>query len=176
MQWVLILVLLIPCPTSQKPIDPDRVSFANGRVSFVPPAGFRPLTQEEINLKFPTANAPRHVYANETLTVSVGITFSAARLSIQELPEFKDAMEQMLPRLARGGLQWHTREIVEINRQRWIHFNFTSHAIDTDVINHMYITAFDGKPLLISFNSVVAEYEKAKKLIEQSRDTIEVRE
>lgn len=82
-------------------------------------------------------------------------------------------MEQTLPRMV-PGLTWLAREIVEINRTRWVHFELTSHAIDTDIHNHMYMTSFDGKLLGFNFNSTIAQYEKYKDALARSRNSIRI--
>lgn len=149
----------------------DLVSLANGRVSFELPPGFRAMTEEMIRFKFPRGNPPTHVYANERLNVSVAITFSPQPLSPAQLPELKSAMEQALPRMV-PGLKWLAREIVEINGTRWVHFELTSHAIDTDIHNHMYMTSLDGKLFGLNFNSTIAQYERYKDALASSRNSI----
>src|SRR5687768_9896455 len=122
MKWLLIsLLALVSCtpgPKNNQSLLPegsetDRVSFADGRVSFAPPTDFRPLTQEQIERKFPRGNAPKHVFANETQSVSVGVTFSPANVSPDQLQKLKETMEQTLPRMV-SGIQWQTRDFVEI--------------------------------------------------------------
>jgi len=151
----------------------DRVFFAGGKVSFVPPAGFRPMTEEMIQFKFPRGNPPQHVYANEKMNVSVAITFSPQALSPEQLPELKSAMEQTLPRLV-PGLKWLAREIVEINGTQWVHFELTRHAIDTEIHNHMYMTSFIGRMLGVNFNSTIAQYEQHKEALARSRDSLRI--
>jgi hypothetical protein len=184
-KWLLILLLFVvscsPAPennesplTAETP-EANRVSFADGRVSFVPPPGFQSLTQEQIEKKYPNANAPQHVFANETQSVSVAVNFSPARISPSQLPGLKESLEQAFSRMT-PGLQWQTKEFLEINGTRWIHFKFTSNAIDTEIQNDMYVTSFDGKALFFNFNSTVGEYEEAKSILEESVNSIKVRQ
>jgi len=163
------ILILIFLPASAQ----DRVSMADGRVSFVPPDGFRAMTEAEIKLKYPRSNAPQYVYSNEPMNVSIAITFSPQAVTLEGLPQLKAAMEQALPRLV-PGLNWLTREIVEINGRPWVHFEMTSFAVDTDIHNEMYMTAFDGKMLGFNFNSTVAQYDRYKDALKRSRDTIRV--
>jgi hypothetical protein len=151
----------------------ELVSLANGRVSFEPPPGFRPMTEEMIRFKFPRGNPPTHVYANDKLNVSVAITFSPQPLSPTQLPELRAAMEQTLPRMV-PGLKWLAREVVEINGTPWVHFELTSHAIDTDIHNHMYMTSLDGRLLGFNFNSTIGQYERYKDALTESRNSIRI--
>ncbi len=151
----------------------NTVSLANGRLTFEVPRGFRAMTSEEIALKFPKASPPQYVYANERGGVSIAVTFSQAVVPLERLPALKSAMEQMLPRMT-PGLKWISRETVEINGQPWIHLEMTSSAVDTDIHNHMYLTAFDGRMLGINMNSTVKEYKAVAKALVRSRNSIRV--
>lgn len=166
-------VSLIFLSSADVALSGNLVSLANGRVSFELPAGFRAMTDEMIRFKYPRGNPPTYVYANEKLNVSVAITFSPQALSPRQLPELKSAMEQTLPRMV-PGLKWLAREIVEINGTPWVHFELTSHAIDTDIHNHMYMTSLDGKLLGFNFNSTIGQYEKYKDALAQSRNSIRI--
>jgi hypothetical protein len=109
------------------------------------------------------------------MNVSIAVTFSSQPLTLDALPQLKAALEQSLPRLV-PGLTWVTREIVEINGRPWVHFELTSFAIDTDIHNEMFFTAFDGKMLGFNFNSTAALREQYKESLKTSKDTLRVTE
>ena len=153
----------------------ERVQIGDGRVSFIPPAGFKPLTKEQINLKFARGHPPQYVFANETGAVSVAITFSPARMAPEQLAEYGDAMEQMLPRMI-PGMELINREFVTIDGRKWLHLEFESNAIDTDIHNHMYMTSFSGKALIFGFNSTIKDYPEVKDKLLESAKTIRLRD
>jgi hypothetical protein len=109
------------------------------------------------------------------MSVSVGVTFSPAKVSPSKLQELKEAFEQMLPKMI-PGLQWQTRDFVEINGVKWAHFRFTSQAVDTDIQNDMYVTSFEGKALIFALNSTLSEYEAVKAMLDESKNSIRVRQ
>ena len=152
-----------------------RVKLGDGRVSFVPPAGFRRLTEEEVALKFARGNRPQYVFADETMKTSVAVSFSDARLSPGDLAEYRLAMESMLPRMI-PGLKWLERNFVEIGGRRWLHLEMTSSAVDTDIHNHLYSTSFDGRAIIFGFNSTVGEYPKMKDALEKSALSVELQD
>lgn len=161
---------------SQPCLADGRVSIADGRVSFIPPADFKPLTKEQIALKYlRTASPPDYVYANDRQSVSIAITFSPARLAPEQMPEYKQAMEELLPKLL-PGLKWLTREFVMIGGRKWLHFEITTPAIDTTIHNDLYSTSFEGKALMFNFNSTVEQYPKVKDLLNRSKDSIILKE
>lgn len=174
MKWLLIFCLLVSFSAVAQKSDGNRVALADGKVSFVLPAGFQPMTEEQIQNKYPRGNAPKHVFANDRQSVSIAVTFSPARLAPEQLDEFMQAMEQMLPQLA-PDLKWQVKDFVVINGRRWGHFRFTTEAIDTNIMNDMYFTSFEGKALMINFNSAVSQYESVKSALEKSKNSIEVK-
>jgi hypothetical protein len=184
MKWILsALLLFVSCspgtennqPSSSQITEAGRVSFADGKVSFVPPSGFQKLTPEQVARKFPQSNDSRHLFANDTQSVSAGVTFSPAKVSPNKLQELKETFEEMLPKMS-PGLQWQTRDFVEINGVKWVHLKFLSKAIDTDIQNDMFITSFEGRALIFAFNSISREYEAVKASLDESKNSIVIKQ
>ena len=174
--WLTVIALSLICVlTVRVSYANERVLIGDGRVSFVPPAGFKAWTKEQISAKYAGGSPPQYVFADETGVVTVGVRFSPGKVAPQQLPEFKTALEQMLPRTI-PGLKWVAREFVTINGRKWLHLEMTSHAIDTDIHNHMYATSFDGKALIFGFNSTIENYPKMKVSLLNSAQTITVRD
>lgn len=153
------------------------VQVAGGRITFVPPAGFRPMSREDINFKFGrrgAAEAPELVYSNERQSVSVAVGFRGKDLPAGRLADIKRALEADLERNM-PGLEWRAREIVELNGTRWIHFGLKAAAVDTTVVNDIYATVLDGRLVTFNFNSTVAQYDAHREALERSARTITVR-
>ena len=154
--------------------DARRVALYDGMVSFVPPQEFSRLSEEVIAAKFPEAKGPGIVYGNSRTTVSIAITYPPQRvLRPEQLPDFKSFMESLIEK-QKVGMKWLTKDFVEINGQRWIHFEFISQAVDTKIHNHMYLTSMDERALMFNFNSTVEEYEGHKDALERSKDSIRI--
>ncbi|HEX8636293.1 MAG TPA: hypothetical protein VF703_19385 [Pyrinomonadaceae bacterium] len=154
-----------------------RVQFKDGRVSFVPPAGFKLMSKEAVNIKFGrngAAYAPDFVYSNERGNVSVAVGFSGSGLQAAQLDDLKKFFEAHLERSI-PGVEWIEREIITREGTRWISLHLKAKAIDTGIINHMYATVFDGQLLLFNFNSTIAQYEKYKESLHRSAQTIIVK-
>jgi hypothetical protein len=155
----------------------ERVQLRDGRVSFAPPAGFKPMSKEAINIKFGrkgVAFAPELVYSNEQQNVSVAVGFTGSGLDAVQLDELKPFLEEQLKSNI-PGVEWIEREIITRGGTRWIHLHLKAQAIDTAIINDMYFTKFDGQLLLFNFNSTVAQHEKYKESLHKSAQTITVK-
>lgn len=155
----------------------ERVQLKDGRISFVPPAGFKPMSKEDIAFKFGrngAAYAPAFVYSNERQNVSVAVTFGGSGFRAEQLDELKKFLEAHLERSI-PGVVWMEREIVERDGRRWIHLYLKAQAVDTDIVNDIYGTLFDGQLLMFNFNSTVAQYEKHRESLRKSAETITVK-
>lgn len=160
-------------PPASPTTETQRVYLAGKRVFFVPPPGFTAMTPEEIAFKFPRgANQPQHVYANKRRSVSVAITFSPARISPEQLPKLKNFLSKFLE--LRLGIKWIKQDFAVINSMRWVHLEFLSRAIDTNIHNDAYFTSFDGKMLGFNFNSAVEQYDALSAELRKSRDSITI--
>lgn len=179
LQKAQILPLKAPQSTPHQTAPPNtnttkRVYLAEKQVSFVPPAGFTPMTAEEIALKFPSgSNQPQYVYANERRSVSIAITFSPAEISPEQLPELKKFLPKFLEQV-RPGIKWITQDFTVINKIRWLQLEFISRAIDTNIHNDAYFTSFNGKMLGFNFNSTVEQYDAVSDQLSKSRNSITI--
>ena len=160
---------------SQSIADPRRVPLYDGMVSFVPPPEFSQLSAEIVALKFPEAKGPGIVYGNTRTTVSIAITFPPQRaLRPEQLPAFKTFMESLLEK-QKKGLEWVKKELVVVNGQQWIHFEFISQAVDTKIHNHIYVTSLDERMLVFNFNATVEEYDAYKDALDRSKESIQIK-
>ncbi len=167
---------LLICSTShaQTGVEPRRVFLYDRIVSFVPPEGFTPPSDEVIRRKFPNATSPATVYANARATTSVAISYHPSQaLTPEQLPEFLSWMKSSLDQQQRG-LEWLKSELVEINGTRWAHLEFVSTAIDAKIHNDMYFTSVDRRMLLFNYNSTQAEYSKYENALARSKGSIRV--
>lgn len=175
LQMAIATTLLKPQVAQQKPPQLDtanRIYLADKRVSFVPPAGFTPMTAKEIALKFPDYGSfPKYVYGNKRRTVTIAITFSSANISPAQLPELKNFMIKFLT-LVMPNMAWITRDFAVINNVRWVKLEFISQAIDTKIHNQLYLTSFNNKMLGFNFNATVEQYDALKAELRKSRDSI----
>jgi hypothetical protein len=173
----LLLLAALPGAQALAQESGGRVQLRDARISFVLPAGFKPMSKEDIELKFGragAANAPEFVYSNEWKNVSVAVAFIGSGLQATQLDEVKKVLEADSERRI-PGLEWIERELITRDGRRWIHLYLKAPAVDTNIVNDMYVTIFDGQLLTFNFNSTVAQYEKYKESLHKSAQTITVK-
>ncbi|HYG10847.1 MAG TPA: hypothetical protein VD835_12935 [Pyrinomonadaceae bacterium] len=155
----------------------ERVQLKDGRISFVLPRGFKPMSKEHIAFKFGrlgAEKAPKFVYSNKPQNVSVAVDFIGSGLQNARLEDlskgFKEVWERIIP-----GVEWLESEIITRDGRQWMHLRLKSAAIDTGVYNDIYATIFEGQLLTFNFNSTIAQYEKYKESLRHSAQSITVK-
>ena len=141
------------------------------------PADYTRLGDDELRAKFGRAGRiPAAAWGNGRRSSTVAVTWSEMKnrpLTEAELPEFKAAMEQLLPR-ATPGLRFNNTAIVSIGAQPWILFDSSAPAIDTEVRNLMYLTHLGGHMVGVNYNATVKDYPGQKDGFEASARTLAV--
>ena len=162
----------VPGPNSSN----ARTTFADGHISFTPPANLKQLTKEQIAAsKFSKGKPPDGVFANDSQSVTIGVVLNFIPLKPDELQDYIYANRRLLT-MAIEDVQFLAEEIVTINGRQWVHFEVMSEAPDLDLHNHQYTTSFNGGALVFGFNSTVKEYPQYKDALLKSAQSIEIKE
>ena len=109
-------------------------------------------------------------------TTSIAINLlENTKLKQSEIVEFRNHMAASLQRMI-PGLIWLKQDVIEINNKIWGRLELMSNAIDTEIHNIMLMTSFEGKPLMINFNSTKEEFDSVKTKLETSISSIRIKE
>jgi hypothetical protein len=159
-------------PAAQE--DPNRVSILDGKISFVPPDGFKQMTDAEMNKKYPDQdNAPQLAYRNAEGDATIALRITNQPLEIAQLPALKGIlskhMEETVP-----GLKWIRKDMMSINGGSWLKMEAMSQDKKEKLYNDMYFTVFQGRMLGMNFNADVDRYPKLKAALEACRDSIQI--
>jgi hypothetical protein len=163
-----------PAVAPAAPEDANRVYILDRKISFVPPEGFKQMTDAEMDKKYPDQeNAPQLAYRNAEGDATVALRITNQPLEIAQLPELKGVlskhMESTVP-----GLKWIRKDMIAINGGSWLKMEATSQDKKEKLYNDMYFTAFQGRMLGMNFNAGVDRYPKLKAALEACRDSVQV--
>jgi len=145
----------------------EPVFVGDTKVTFVPPAGFKELPQEIIDTKWRSKDAPKFVVGNDRATTTVAYDLKNHDISKASLSEIKDSFGELFERII-PGIQWIKREIIEHSGKDWILLEMSSHAIDTDIHNIMFLTSYEDKMLVFNFNSTKDDFKGYEKQLRES--------
>ncbi len=126
--------------------------FLDGRLSLLVPESFEPMNKTMLESKYPSANRPTLVLTNRAGTVNLAINHTKNAARPDQLEGLLEAMEVVMRKTHRDA-KWHDSSIVEINGRRWFRLDLTTSAIDTRIRNMMLGTVYEGRVLLVGFNT-----------------------
>jgi hypothetical protein len=166
---LLILFIATSSFASAKTIQID-----GGNVTFEAPDEFQALSQEIIDIKYPSNRAPKFVIGNSSASTSIAYDIKPNKIPEHEIDNARKAFSDLFPRMI-PGLEWIKNEIITIDGKKWIFLEMTSHAVDTDIHNIMLITGYDNQMLLFNFNSTKEEFKKYENQLRMSIDSISIK-
>ena len=171
--WFTYAVVVVMAALSSAAVA-ERFAVPETSVSFEAPAGFTPLTDDEIKVKYLSSRAPRFVLGNASRGTTIAYDIKPNKIPDSELEKAMAAFEQMFTRII-PGIVWKRRDIVQRVGQRWIELEATSNAIDTDIHNVMLITPYEGKMLMFNFNSTKEQFPKFERELRISIESIRLK-
>lgn len=170
MKTKLILVLMIAgmCTAFSEPLK-----VADTGVTFEPPAEFKKVPQQIVDLKWPNKNAPRFVVGNESASTTIAYDLKNNRVPEAQLPLVKEEFTKPFNRVI-PGIRWKKSEIIEHSGQKWLYLEMTSNAVDTDIHNIMLVTGYQGKMLIFNFNSTRGDFKRYEAQLRASIKSIKL--
>lgn len=150
-----------------------RITFADGRVSFVAPPGFSALTTDELAAKYPQSGAPRLAVGNARRTTSIAYDLLDQRAPSEDLDAARkflaDTYEKALP-----NVKWVGNEVRKVGSRTWAYLEFTANATDQELHNIVLVSTYDGRILMFNFNSTSAEFPRVEQALRASMATIAI--
>ena len=167
MKNILIVVLLVFC----SPCIGEEVNVAGTDITFVSPKGFKTLSKELIDIKWPNKNGPKWVVGNERGTTTIAYDLKNNDISGYAMKELIPTFDQMMSRVI-PGIVWKEKKVIEQSNQEWVYLEMTSSAIDTDIYNMMLLTSYKNQMLIFNFNSTKGEIDKYRSQLGKSINSI----
>ena len=136
---------------SGKAVEMQLLSLKDGRFFLKIPSSFGPMEESLIAIKYPSGNAPTHVFTNERTTINVALNITEDKIQDDEIAQYIKYMEQGLS----GNMEVLSSGVSEKEGRQIGEISFRSAAVDTDIYNHFLAFSDDGNLVLITFNCTV---------------------
>lgn len=150
------------------------VQIPGTKIWFTAPDGFTQLSQEELDLKFPSKSGPRHAIGNERRTTTVAYDTRDVAVTEQLLEQQLDDINTTLGRAIPGFVSV-AREMRSLNGQKWAYLEMTSTAIDADIHNIVLMTAHGGRMVVLNFNSTKTDFVTMEAPLRSSIESLALR-
>ena len=161
------LLFLAALALSVQAASSSPVQVPETSISFTPPDGFTLLAEAEIHAKFPSRTGPVSAVGNErrTTTVAYDVRDVAVTDTILEsqLKEISTTSARAIP-----GFALVEQDMITINGRRWAYIEFKSTAIDADIRNILLMSAYEGRMVVLNFNSTASDFENLELQLRKS--------
>lgn len=165
----IIALMLSYSGFSQTTLKPQKV--LSGGVEILVPTSFSLLPDDVIAKKYPRENRPTVVYGNPSATLNLVINHSQDGITPAELPDafagFSGYFDEVYP-----GIKWYTKEMQDINGKKFIVLEFQTPAADTEIYNLMFMTEYQSRLLIFSFNCTKPEQEEWQEIATKIRKSV----
>lgn len=152
------------------------VTLPEADLTFTAPAGFSPLTKNEIALVYQTRRPPKFAVGNAERTTTIAYDLYDTAIRVDQLKEAKPAIEAQLAQTG-SRFTWKRRDLITLEGQKWISFEYTFHGSDGeggDVEFHdiIMMTSRHNRLLRLSFNSTQEEFPAVEKALRKTIQSI----
>ncbi|PHM62030.1 hypothetical protein [Xenorhabdus ishibashii] len=153
----IIFILFLPFKTLAK-VSLERQQIPKHALSIKIPKRFTLMDEKSKRLKYPSMrdNNEKNIFTDESGKVNIIISAGTVSMLPEQLDMFTDSLLKLMPNY-QPSLQ---KVIVDGKDARII--DFISSAMDTNIHNKMLTTSFNGKAVIVSFNTTVDEWEQYK--------------
>jgi len=166
--FILATVITIAQTTSKL------IRIFNNRLMMSVPFDVNVMTEEQINYKYKTApDSKSFYYANQDLTFSIVLAPVADSVTETEMLANKDGI---IDGITSKGFKVEEYEIRKINNHTLIIVAFYSEPAGGRVLNKRFYGVVNNKMIMVSFNCAADELMKRKYQIEQSINSVEIKD
>ncbi|MCG8609027.1 MAG: hypothetical protein MI864_00700 [Pseudomonadales bacterium] len=133
-----------------------KVNALAGKVSILAPSGFGPMSQDILEMKYPSDRRPSEVLSDSTGGVTLAFNHTNNPMKPSQVKEAHTSISSMFHNMFPSA-EWIRDEVIEQNGNVFMVMELITPAIDTEIHNIMYGTSVDGRFLLASFNTTVEQ-------------------
>jgi hypothetical protein len=176
MKITLLLVLLglglvsLTIPT----IELVRKTILNEKVEILLPKDFEIMTEDMLNIKYPSSRRPTLVYTDETGGINVAFNHTTSNASPQQIDAYKDNLVATFKN-AYPSAEWKGTGMKVINGKNVGYVELITPAIDTKIYNLIFFTDLDDRLLLCTFNCVEKKQKDWKESAQQIMNSLKIK-
>ena len=178
----LALGLTIPwqvAPAAQGPSKPpaqggQRITFVEGSVSFVPPAGFTPLSSAEFARFFPSYQGATNAIGDSTRRTTITYALEDGFAPSNNLERGRKVFTDSLNQTFRNP-QWFANEVRRIGARDWVVLEFAE-SVSPTPMRHIFVFSVHRQQVLIfNFRTPVKDFPQVEAQLRASIASITVK-
>lgn len=152
---VLIVASVLALAASSAAGEPTLTQhmFLGGKLSLLVPESFAEMGDERLRIKYPSERRPTTVLTNPDGSINVAVNHTQNSVQPGQLPEAHAVIDRTFRNMYPAA-EWTRSEVVSINGRQFFVLELRTPATDTEILNIIGGTSFEGRLLLISFNCI----------------------
>ncbi len=155
--------------------DPTQAKLPNLPLSITPNAELLSLSDEGILKAFPSGHRPEAVLLSGDAKVTISFDWRDTKLSSADVPvmltRFPAVIKAQVP-----GIKSIKQQIMTLNGTNWADFIFVAPGKSGDVRREMMITSAQGRMLVLTISSNLADYPKNEAAVRALTSSIRLTE
>ncbi len=112
------------------------------------PTSFKLMDEETLKIKYPNQNPPTFAFTNDQTTINIAANITDISFTNNDIDSYISTLEKTLDSVG----EIIDTKVHEKDGHKIGEIKFISHAIDTDIYNHMMIFSDKEKLRIVSFN------------------------
>ena len=153
------MVTIVLSASFTNAIDLETRLLLNNKIELKIPKGFEVMSEELINLKYPSERRPTIVYSNESGGINVALNHTENKASQEMIPKFHENFVRLFKQIYPSA-EWKDDGVKTINNKEIGYLELITPAIDTEIYNLIFFTDLDHKLLICTFNCTKKNIEE----------------
>jgi len=153
---ILFLLVFVFISTHSFGENLAKINALQGKVSILAPTGFGPMSQNLLEMKYPSGGRPSDVLSDSTGGVTLAFNHTNNPMTPSQVKEAHGSISGMFHNTYPSA-KWLRDEIVEQNGSVFMVLELITPAMDTEIHNIIYGTSVDGRFLMAAFNTTIQQ-------------------
>ncbi|MCL2815997.1 MAG: hypothetical protein FWD23_15485 [Oscillospiraceae bacterium] len=144
------------------------------KFSIIMPETFKLMPKELAEIKYPSVNRPNFIYTNEDTTVNFSFTHREEEASNEEIPAFKDAVQELAMRMYPASSVIDS-DTLEAGGKNISYYDYIAPALDMNIYTLVFLFSLEGRVVLGGCNCPEHKFDDWKPVFLQMLGSVEVK-
>lgn len=156
------------------PVELEKRTLLDNKIEILVPKGWKPMSEENIKIKYPGAKPPKYVLSDVSGGISLAFNHTDSRATQAQIESYKAMLKPALSN-AYPSAEWIEEGIREINKKKVGYFKLITETQSGKIYNQMFYTDLDEKLLICSFNVVESKMKNWKEAADSIMNSLTIK-
>ena len=166
--------MISTCQTIWAEIKLIQKSLLNDMIQIKVPDNFNQMSEDLLNIKYPSSQRPTFVLSDETGGINVAFNHTTNNANQNVIEAYKDNFVKTFKNIYPSA-KWKSSGVKEVNGKKIGYLELVTPAIDTKIYNLIFFTDCNGKLLLCTFNCTQKSIKKWSHIAMQIMESLKIK-